>query len=152
MLKKALLALILIVPVALVARLWMEASKSQRMESVVGLTEGRFHDCPDRPNCVSSDVGVGEHAIAPLAGVDDAGWTRLAEQAAELPGAVVVDLSGDYLRVEVRSKLFGFVDDLELSRRSEEVAVRSASRVGHSDLGVNRSRVEALREAMTTAP
>jgi uncharacterized protein (DUF1499 family) len=55
-----------------------------------------------------------------------------------------------YLHAECRSALFGFVDDLELHLRVSEgvIAVRSASRLGYSDLGVNRRRVEILRTSL----
>jgi uncharacterized protein (DUF1499 family) len=56
----------------------------------------------------------------------------------------------DYLHAECASAVFGFVDDLELQLRASEgrIAVRSASRLGRSDLGVNRRRVEALRSEL----
>jgi len=59
-----------------------------------------------------------------------------------------VEQTGDYLRVEFRSFLFRFCDDVEFyyDRRSGLVHFRSASRVGHSDLGVNRRRMEQIRE------
>ncbi len=58
----------------------------------------------------------------------------------------VVSASDDYLHAEERSRLFRFVDDLELLAAPDgELIVRSASRVGRSDLGVNRRRVERLR-------
>ncbi len=68
----------------------------------------------------------------------------------ELPRARIVEETEDYLHAECRSALFGFVDDLELQLRPSEsiIAVRSASRLGYSDFGVNRRRVEALRESL----
>jgi uncharacterized protein (DUF1499 family) len=62
----------------------------------------------------------------------------------------VVEETANYLHAECASALFGFVDDLELHLRESNniVAIRSASRVGYSDLGVNRRRVEGLREAL----
>jgi uncharacterized protein (DUF1499 family) len=62
-------------------------------------------------------------------------------------GLTLVEEEGGYLRYEARTPLFGFVDDVELHVRQEEgiVAVRSTSRVGHSDMGTNRRRVEEIR-------
>lgn len=59
--------------------------------------------------------------------------------------------SDAYLHAECRSALFGFVDDLELQLRTGDrlVAVRSASRLGYYDFGVNRRRIEHLRAILT---
>jgi uncharacterized protein (DUF1499 family) len=73
---------------------------------------------------------------------------RIAQQAvAGLPRTKIVTGTDDYLHAECSSALFGFVDDLELHLRPSQnlIAVRSAARLGHSDFGVNRRRVENLR-------
>jgi uncharacterized protein (DUF1499 family) len=69
---------------------------------------------------------------------------------AALPRTTVIEETANYLHAQCASALFGFIDDLELHLRESDniVAVRSASRVGYSDLGVNRRRVEGLREAL----
>jgi uncharacterized protein (DUF1499 family) len=79
------------------------------------------------------------------------GWRAARELVSELPRSRIVTETADYLHVECRSALFGFVDDLELHLRPAGgiIAVRSASRLGYSDLGVNRRRVEDLRAALT---
>jgi len=108
--------------------------------------------CPDSPNCVSSDAleKDTEHYIKPLvfAGDPQAAWQAVKEALLALPRCEIVVEREDYLRVECRSFLFRFVDDLELQLRVEAglIAVRSASRVGRSDFGVNRKRVEGLRD------
>lgn len=108
--------------------------------------------CPDRPNCVSSLDSDPRHAIAPL--TFEAPPSRAAEAAlralARLPRTRVTVLSEAPLHATAacRSLVFGFVDDLELRMAADgsRIDVRSASRVGYSDLGVNRKRVERLRE------
>ena len=74
-------------------------------------------------------------------------WRIAREIVKESPRTLIVEETDEYLRAECRSALFRFVDDLELQLRPNEgiIAVRSASRVGYSDLGANRRRVEALR-------
>jgi uncharacterized protein (DUF1499 family) len=69
---------------------------------------------------------------------------------AKLPRTRIVTDAEGYLHAECRSALLGFVDDLELHLRpaDAQIAVRSASRLGYSDMGVNRRRVEALRAAL----
>ena len=118
----------------------------------LGVTDSRLAPCPSSPNCVSSDAIDEDHAIAPLALGDDRPdvWARVRAAVSELPRTRIVTATDDYLHAECATAVFGFVDDLELHRRSAEsiVAVRSASRVGHSDFGVNRARVESLRAAL----
>lgn len=112
----------------------------------------RLAPCPDSPNCVSSDATDPSHRVEPLvlAVSAEAAWPQIIDTVKSLPRTAVIQVTGDYLHAECRSVVFRFVDDLELELRKGEgtVAVRSASRVGHSDFGVNRRRAERLREAM----
>ncbi len=120
--------------------------------SNLGVSDAQLAPCSSAPNCVSSDASDEEHAIAPFQLADPAAevWQRAREAVSELPRTRIVTDEGGYLHAECRSAVFGFVDDLELHLRDEEgiIAVRSASRVGHSDLGVNRRRVETLRSSL----
>lgn len=120
-----------------------------------GVVEGRLTDCPSSPNCVSSVATDPDRYIEPFRPV--AGQTiddllfELWKAVAELPRSRVTKDDGDYLAVEYRSRIFGFIDDLELYAVREEglVHVRSAARTGHSDFDVNRKRVEAIRERIS---
>jgi len=69
---------------------------------------------------------------------------------AGLPRTKIIRQTDNYLHAECSSAVFGFVDDLELHLRPEQnlIAVRSAARLGRSDLGVNRKRVEKLRSLL----
>jgi len=117
----------------------------------LGVRDGRLAVCPDSPNCVSSQATDDRHRIAPLAfrGTADEGWARLREVLSARPDTRLVDSQADYLRVEFRTRL-GFVDDGEfaLDREARVIHVRSASRVGYSDLGKNRSRLGEIRQAL----
>jgi uncharacterized protein (DUF1499 family) len=110
--------------------------------------------CPDKPNCVSSQAPAADtqHAIGPLRfnGDANAAWERLRRALAAMPRTRIVEDTGDYLHAEATSLIFRFVDDLEcsLDRSNGVIHIRSASRVGHGDLGVNRKRVENLRILM----
>jgi uncharacterized protein (DUF1499 family) len=121
----------------------------------LGVEAGRLAPCPESPNCVASDATDPEHAVAPLtfSGDPQVAWAAARAAVAALPRTTIADESPDYLHAECRSALFGFVDDLELLRRPDagRIDVRSASRVGYSDLGVNRQRVERLREGLVEA-
>ena len=115
----------------------------------LGVTEGRLAPCPSSPNCVSSSASDDEHAIEGfyLSSAPAQAWEAAVNAVAQLPGTEIIEQSEDYLYAESTTKLMRYVDDLELQLRPEEkmIAVRSASRVGHSDMGANRERVEALR-------
>jgi uncharacterized protein (DUF1499 family) len=105
--------------------------------------------CPPQPNCVSSDATDAEQRIEPFAlrmPAADA-WLAAQRAVAEMPRTQILSDGSDYLHAECTSLVFRFVDDLELQLRAAErvIAVRSASRLGKDDLGVNRRRVEALR-------
>ncbi len=109
----------------------------------------RFAPCPDSPNCVSSIATDIQHRIEPLhsSGDPESAWQHLKETVAKIPRTVIVVDEEHYLAAECRSRVFGFIDDLELSLNPGDgrIEVRSAARTGHSDLGVNRKRVEELR-------
>jgi uncharacterized protein (DUF1499 family) len=112
----------------------------------------RLDPCPQSPNCVSSQAWNPDQRVAPFAFAGDAQETldALARLVEADPDARVVERSGIYLHAEYESRVFRFVDDLELIADDEAgvVHVRSGSRRGWSDLGVNRRRVESLREAL----
>jgi len=115
----------------------------------LGIKDGRLSACPASPNCVSSDAADDAHAVAPfqLVAPPEQGWRAVRNAVDALPRTKIVTASDDYLHAECTSAVFGFVDDLELHLRPAEklIAVRSASRLGYSDLGVNRKRVDGLR-------
>jgi uncharacterized protein (DUF1499 family) len=115
----------------------------------LGVRDGRLAACPSSPNCVSSQAADEEHRIAPLpyAGTGDDAIVRLAAIVRSLPRATIVSERPDYLRAEFTSRIFRFVDDVEFlaDDAAKVIQVRSASRLGHSDLGVNRKRIELIR-------
>jgi uncharacterized protein (DUF1499 family) len=118
----------------------------------LGLRDGRLVPCKPTPNCVSSrsdptaDPG---HFIAPIAirGEPEKAWAAVVEAVRSAERARIVVERPGYLHAEFASRILGFVDDVELQldAAAKLVYVRSASRLGRSDFGVNRARVEALR-------
>ena len=109
----------------------------------IGVRDGRLIACPGSPNCVSSYESSEEHAIAAL----DGNLNQVQQILVAMDGANIVEQSNNYLYAEFTSSLMGFVDDVEFlyDATSNTTQVRSASRVGYSDMGANRSRVEAIR-------
>lgn len=121
----------------------------------IGVKEGHLAACPKSPNCVvSQGQADAQHAIAPLNySGDRADAMNVLRQVVEaIDGSEVVEQTDNYLYAEFTSRLMGFVDDVEFYFPAEEpgtIHVRSASRLGESDLGVNRKRVEAIRAAFS---
>ncbi len=103
--------------------------------------------CPNRPNCVSSQATDKTQWVEPLPHRSDSDFEALGTLLEAMPGCRIVTLTQTYIHAEFRSRIFSFVDDLELLLDEDGgvIQVRSASRLGHSDLGANRKRVEALR-------
>jgi uncharacterized protein (DUF1499 family) len=115
----------------------------------LGVRQGRLASCPSSPNCVSSLAEDTVHRIAPLpfSGAAAAAIDRLAGIVRSLPRASVITSTENYLHAEFTSAVFRFVDDVEFlaDESAGVIHIRSASRVGSSDFGVNRKRVEAIR-------
>lgn len=113
----------------------------------LGVRDGELAPCPNKPNCVNSRAADRRHAIEPLPVHGDPALSmqRLQEILAAMPRTEVIVARPDYLYAECETRLLGFVDDLEFYCDGGEIHVRSASRLGHSDLGVNRKRVERIR-------
>ncbi len=122
----------------------------------LGVFDGRLLPCLGSPNCVASMTDSQDHALPPIAfslGAQDAKTeiNRIKEVVAtHFPQATLIDEEADYLRYEFRSTVFRFVDDVEFLAIPEDrlIHFRSASRVGRSDLGVNRKRIERIRQRL----
>ena len=121
-----------------------------------GLLNGVLAPCGPAPHCVCSESGDSAdrvHRVEPIAlppQADALRWRVLREVIAMQGGNVERQAEG-YLHASFESALFGFVDDVEFRLDGALLQVRSSSRVGYSDLGANRKRVEALRAALTEA-
>jgi uncharacterized protein (DUF1499 family) len=137
MLGGALLACLLLIALARAAR-----------PPQAGPLEGRLRPCPDRPNCVCSEDGETTAWVEPLGfeGPPTKAWERLQITIREM-GGKIQSQSDEYIWATFRTKVFRFVDDVEcrLVTGDGVIHVRSASRIGYSDLGLNRRRVEELR-------
>ncbi len=119
-----------------------------------GVKEGRLAACPRSPNCVCSQDDRQSHALAPLRYEDDveSAMSRLIEVIRSMRRTAIVKREGPYLHATFTTRIFRFVDDVEFffDDREKLLHVRSASRVGWSDLGKNRRRVEEIRERFET--
>jgi len=123
----------------------------------LGVRGGRLAPPKRTPNNVNSQTDKSDtrHYIEPLRYSGDAreAWSALARVVASMPRVRVVKAEPGYLYAEFTSALMGFVDDTEfyLDEKAGVIQVRSASRLGRGDHGVNRARVEAIRAALAQA-
>jgi uncharacterized protein (DUF1499 family) len=121
---------------------------------------GELATCPDRPNCVSSLSDDKEHFIAPLTydGSMAEAAARLLSVLEQMEGAKILSRTGTTIHAEFTSTVFGFVDDVDFrfDTADRRIDLRSASRVGYTDFGANRRRIEEIRQrfqaAATTEP
>ena len=109
----------------------------------LGVYEHKLAPCPNSPNCVSSFETKKPHSIRPI----KCDLQKIEKTLASLSNANIVARSNNYLRAEFKSRFMGYVDDVEfLYDELKNIShVRSASRVGYTDLGANRRRVEKIR-------
>jgi uncharacterized protein (DUF1499 family) len=120
---------------------------SWRRPDNLGVHDGRLAPCKRSPNCVSSQANPAdlEHYIAPLHG----SMAAVRQAVQSYPGARIIETRDDYLYAEFRTRLLRYVDDVEFFPDGQVIHVRSCSRLGRRDFGVNRKRVEALRRLIS---
>lgn len=122
------------------------------MPADLGVRNGRLAACPDKPNCVNSQATDAEHAIAPFnfSGSAATALQTLARIITATPDAMIVVTRDNYLQATFATPTMGFIDDVEFFADPARniIDVRSASRLGTSDFGVNRNRIEGLRRAL----
>ena len=120
--------------------------------AAIGLNDGQLSPCPESPNCVVSQNGDEEHSVAAIPYTSDRSTAKetLLKVLSVVPRTEVIEQTDNYIHTESTSRIFKFVDDAEFYFPEGEkvIQVRSASRVGESDLGVNRRRIEQIRLAM----
>lgn len=121
-----------------------------RYPTDLGAAKGQLKPCPGSPNCVNSQADATDkaHFIPPLdyTGTTERAYSTLVLTVQTMAGSRITEKKERYLRVTFTTTLMGFVDDVEFYFPEQPVIqVRSASRKGYSDLGVNRKRVETIR-------
>lgn len=144
MLKAALWTIIVVT--ALVIGIGIAAARKSAGMTAPDFKDGVIPPCSSNPNCVSTEVDTQHRAyIKPIAAPTD--FARVEEHVKAL-GGQITNSSDKHIQAEFRSRLFRFVDDMmiKIDDDNKLLRVHSASRVGKSDLGANRKRVEALRQ------
>ncbi len=122
---------------------------SGKQPTNLGVNDGQLAPCPNTPNCVSSQSQDQDHNIEALSYQTDptAAFSNLKKIVQNMERTKIVTEDPHYLYAEFTSGIMGFVDDVEfqLDEAAKVIHVRSASRLGQSDLGVNRKRIETIR-------
>ncbi len=111
-------------------------------------------DCPDKPNCISSLSSTEGHAVQAFTiqdGQAAEGWNKLIAAIVQSGGEILIN-DGRYSHAVFSSRLFRFKDDFEAVLGEDKIDVRSASRAGRSDFGMNRKRIENIRTRYTAMP
>ncbi|MEP1448575.1 MAG: DUF1499 domain-containing protein [Paraglaciecola sp.] len=123
----------------------------------LGVKNGQLTPCPDKPNCVNSYTSDKAQYVAPiqLTGTTQSIKNNILTALKEMPNSTVTATQVNYVRVEFTSSIFRFVDDVEFyfpdtNTTETTVHLRSASRVGYSDFGVNRKRIQNIRDQFVT--
>lgn len=118
----------------------------------IGLSNGALRDCPDLPNCVAS---VATRAAQQIDGfklntANSDPFQAIASLLDSMPDAVVVTRNENYIHATFKTKLLKFIDDVEFHYPADatSIQIKSASRLGKSDLGANRKRIEKLRDLL----
>ena len=128
----------------------------------LGVREGKLKRPSATANSVSSQARLwpahpqredADIAALALRGDGPATIAKVKALLQSLPGATIVDSRADYLYVQFTTRVMKFVDDVEFWFDAENgvIQVRSSSRVGSRDFGVNRQRIEALREKLAAS-
>ena len=116
-------------------------------EEILSVME--LKQCPDSPNCVSSQSLSESHKISPLPykSSSEEAIQQIKKIILALPGTKLIEEKDQYLHFEFRTYFFRFVDDVEIVIDDSEkvIHLRSASRVGYSDFGTNRRRIEEIK-------
>jgi uncharacterized protein (DUF1499 family) len=125
---------------------------NSRQTDRLGLQNGQLRSCPSSPNCVSSRTDDNDHYVPALhlQVAPEYGWEQVKSTITALPRTRIITATSEYIHAECRSAVFGFIDDLELQllREQAQIEIRSFSRLGYYDFGVNRKRVEQLQEVL----
>jgi len=126
--------------------------KTFRVPDDLWVNTRKFSDCPHRPSCVSSVANDEVHKIDPLRYVGDAAAARqkLDQVIRQMPLSSIDNATPEYLHVVFQTPTMRFHDDVELLVQAGGlIQARSISRFGYGDHGVNRARIERIREAFT---
>ena len=114
----------------------------------IGILNGKFHPCPKSPNCVSTHATDDKQKMNPIkfSGSLNEAKTKIIDIISSLKRSKIITNKDNYIHAEFRTAIFKFVDDVEFLFDDSEKIIhfRSRARLGYSDMGVNRKRMETI--------
>ena len=132
--------------------LFIVSSCSANQPKTVGLKNNNLSVCSGRPNCVSSLNSEPDFMVAPFKLNKAESWDQIKEITVKKTNWKLITSTDNYLHFECSTTFLRFIDDLQLNLKANGIVqLRSASRIGYSDFGANRKRVEKLRRELTSA-
>lgn len=141
--------LVLSILIAIVITVLFVLGSKSKLGQAPGLISGKLSLCSNKPNCVCSEYNNDSHYIEPMTISDESKVNvhNIIKKVIQAMGGTIQIASNNYISASFSSAIFGFVDDFEirLDLSQKIIHVRSASRVGHGDLGVNKKRVELFK-------
>lgn len=141
------MSLIPIIVFSFIIRLDLMSNQSQEIDVKLGVIKNKLTKCPDKPNCVVSFYSEdSEHYIAPME--TDLSINEIKKILMDKLGLKLKSEQENYLYFTYTSNFFEFIDDIEIFKINNILYFRSASRVGYSDLGVNKKRVIKIKEML----
>jgi len=122
----------------------------KKSKKPIGIVDGKFYPCPNSPNCVSTQATIEKHKIDPIqyTGSLSEAKDNIIQLIRSLKRSKIITDKENYIHVEFRTALFKFVDDVEFLFDDSEknIHFRSRARLGYSDMGVNRKRMDTIRD------
>ena len=122
--------------------------------SPYGLVKSKLAPCPKKPNCICSEYPEDiSHFVDAISynNMDEDVIFQSIQDAIKKTGGIILNVQGDYIAASYISKIFRYFDDFEvrIDRKSKLIHLRSASRVGHSDMGANLKRIKNVKKKLT---
>lgn len=149
---QALLTFIVIIPLAWLVLRQVVIVELSPEPDIPGVDDGQLAPCPESPNCVSTqaDPGDSEHYIEPVSfdGDVDTARQRMVAILQGMDRTTIETAEGNMIHATARSLIMGFIDDVVIyfDEATNTVHMRSAARLGYSDMGVNRNRIEQIKQ------
>lgn len=121
----------------------------------IGVKDGKLAECPDIPNCYSTDTSIEHLKVDFIPLIQDVSYSKriMKEVIAGMSRTKLIKETNDYLYFEFRSLAWRFIDDVELyfNESTKNIHIRSASRIGTNDYGMNPKRIEEIRDGFEKA-
>jgi len=118
--------------------------------SAPGLVNSKLTPCPDKPNCICTEYPDDKSHFTDAIKFETLDIDKISK-AIESTGGIISTTENNYIAATYTSRLFKYVDDFEVRMDSENqlIHIRSASRVGHSDMGANLKRIESFKKTFS---